>query len=112
MAGANTLEFTDQNFEQQVLNSEEPVIVDFWAEWCAPCRMLGPVIDELAKDYSGKVKVGKLDIDANTDVTVKYTVSSIPTVMIFHKGQVVQKFVGVRGKKDFQQAIDKIVSAG
>ena len=111
MAGAHTLEFTDQNFEDEVLNSPEPVLVDFWAEWCGPCKALGPVIDELAEHYSGRVKVGKLDTDANRDVSVRYSVSAIPTVILFSNGEIVEKFVGLRSKKDFQSAVDKVVSA-
>lgn len=111
MAGAHTLEFTDQNFETDVLNASEPVLVDFWAEWCGPCKALGPVIDELAKHYAGKVKVGKLDTDANRDVSVKFSVSAIPTVILFNNGEVVEKFVGLRSRKDFETAIDKVVGA-
>ena len=83
MAGQNVVEFTDQNFEQEVINSDQPVLVDFWAEWCMPCRMLAPTIDKIAKDYAGKVKVGKLDTDANRDVSIKYGISAIPTVILF-----------------------------
>ena len=111
MAGAHTLEFTDGNFEEDVLNATEPVLVDFWAEWCGPCKALGPVIDELAEHYSGKAKVGKLDTDANRDISVRYTVSAIPTVILFHKGEVVEKFVGLRSRQDFETAIDKVTSA-
>lgn len=106
MAGDNVVEFTDQNFEQEVINSETPVLVDFWAEWCMPCRMLAPTIDKIAKDYAGKVKVGKLDTDANRDVSIKYGISAIPTVILFKGGQVVQKFVGMRQERDFKEALD------
>jgi thioredoxin 1 len=106
MAGQNVVEFTDQNFEQEVINSETPVLVDFWAEWCMPCRMLAPTIDKIAKDYAGKVKVGKLDTDANRDVSIKYGISAIPTVILFKGGQVVQKFVGLRQERDFKEALD------
>ncbi len=109
MAGENTLEFTDDNFEQEVLNSDQPVLVDFWAEWCMPCRMLAPTIEKLAKDYAGKVKVGKLDTDANRDVSIKYGISAIPTVILFKNGEVTQKFVGLRNEKDFKEAIDAIL---
>jgi thioredoxin 1 len=106
MAGQNLVEFTDQNFEQEVINSETPVLVDFWAEWCMPCRMLAPTIDKIAAEYAGKVKVGKLDTDANRDVSIKYGISAIPTVILFKGGQVVQKFVGLRQERDFKEALD------
>lgn len=111
MAGGNTLEFTDQNFESDVLKSDKPVLVDFWAEWCGPCKALGPVIDELANDYAGRVKIGKLNTDHSTSTSVRFSVSAIPTVILFNKGEIVEKFVGLRGKKDFQAAIDKVVNA-
>src|SRR3954462_5531076 len=106
MAGQNTVEFTDQNFETEVLNSEQPVLVDFWAEWCMPCKMLAPTIDKLAKDYAGKVKVGKVDTDSNRDISIKYGISAIPTVILFKNGQVAQKFVGLRQEKDFKEVLD------
>ena len=109
MAGAHTREFTDQNFDDEVLNAAEPVLVDFWAEWCGPCKALAPVMDELAADYAGKVKIGKLDTDANREVSVRYSVSAIPTVILFNGGEIVEKFVGLRSKKDFQVVMDRIV---
>src|SRR5678809_1132701 len=107
MAGEGVLELTDDNFEQEVINSEKPVLVDFWAEWCMPCRMLAPTIDKLAADYSGKVKVGKVDTDSNRDISVKYGISAIPTVILFKGGQVAQKFVGLRQERDFREALDE-----
>ena len=109
MAGAHTREFTDQNFDDEVLNAAEPVLVDFWAEWCGPCKALAPVMDELAADYAGKVKIGKLDTDANREVSVRFSVSAIPTVILFNGGEIVEKFVGLRSKKDFQVVMDRIV---
>lgn len=106
MASENVKEFTDQNFESEVLKSGQPVLVDFWAEWCMPCRMLTPTIEKLARDYVGKVKVGKLDTDANRDVAVKYSINAIPTVILFKNGQVAQKFVGLRQERDFKEALD------
>lgn len=108
MASENVKEFTDANFETEVLKSAEPVLVDFWAEWCMPCRMLAPTIDKIAKDYNGKVKVGKVDTDANRDVSLKYGISAIPTVLLFQNGQVKQKFVGLRKEADFKEALDTL----
>jgi len=108
MAGQNVKEFTDSNFEEEVLKSSEPVLVDFWAEWCGPCRMLAPTIDKIANEYQGKVKVGKIDTDVNRDVSIKYNISAIPTVILFKDGQVAQKFVGLRQERDFKEAIDKL----
>jgi len=106
MASENVKEFTDSNFEEEVLKSGEPVLVDFWAEWCMPCRMLAPTIEKLAKDYSGKVKVGKVDTDSNRDISVKYGISAIPTVILFKNGQVAHKFVGLRKENEFKEALD------
>ena len=104
----NVVEFTDSNFETEVLKSDKPVLVDFWAEWCMPCRMLTPTIEKIAKDYSGKVKVGKVDTDANRDISMKYGISAIPTVILFRNGQVAQKFVGLRQEREFKEAIDSL----
>ena len=106
MASENVKEFTDQNFETEVLKSDQPVLVDFWAEWCGPCRMLTPTIEKLADGYAGKVKVGKLDTDANRETAMKYNISAIPTVLLFKGGQIAQKFVGLRAEKDFKEALD------
>jgi len=108
MAGENVKEFTDQNFETEVLNSNEPVLVDFWAEWCQPCRMLAPTIAKIANDYAGKVKVGKVDTDSNRDISIKYGINAIPTVILFKGGQVAQKFVGLRNERDFKAALDAV----
>ena len=106
MASENVLELTDQNFEAEVLKSDKPVLVDFWAEWCMPCKMLGPTIDKLAKDYAGKVKVGKVDTDANRDVSMRFGISAIPTVILFKDGKVANKFVGLRQEKEFKEVLD------
>jgi thioredoxin 1 len=105
MAGA-AFQFTDANFDQQAVNGSMPALVDFWAEWCGPCRMLGPTIEEIAKDYSGRVLVGKMDTDANQATAVKLGIQSIPTVMLFKNGKLVQKWVGVRPKAEFTKALD------
>ncbi|HWB53429.1 MAG TPA: thioredoxin [Tepidisphaeraceae bacterium] len=110
MASEHVHEFTDQNFQTEVLQSGEPVLVDFWAEWCMPCRMLAPTIEKLAKDYVGKLKVGKVDTDANRDTAIKYQISAIPTVILFQNGKVAQQFVGMRNERDFKAAIDAVVA--
>jgi thioredoxin 1 len=109
MAGNNVVQITDANFEQEVVQSKVPVLVDFWAEWCGPCRALAPVIEKLATDYVGKVKVGKLDTDANHATASKFGISAIPTVILFKGGQVASKLVGLRGEKDFRSALDAAI---
>src|SRR3954470_11081267 len=109
MAGQNTLTFTDSEFDQDVLRSEVPVLVDFWAEWCGPCRMLAPTIDEIAEEYKGKAKVGKVDTDSNRGTAMKFSISAIPTIILFNKGQIAKKFVGLTPKKDFKAAIDSLL---
>ena len=106
MAGQNVVEFTDQNFETEVIKSAQPVLVDFWAEWCMPCKMLAPTIEKIANEYAGKVKVGKVDTDSNREISVKYGINAIPTVILFKNGQVAQKFVGLRQERDFKAALD------
>lgn len=101
---------TDQNFETEVLKSEIPVLVDFWAEWCQPCKIVDPIVHELAGDYAGKLKVGKLNVDENT-VSGNYNVMSIPTLMIFKKGQPVKSVIGARPKEDIKRAIDEAVAS-
>lgn len=99
-------EFNDSGFEGDVINSSVPVLVDFWAPWCGPCRMIAPVVEELAKENQGSIKIGKVNIDDNPNVAMNYSVNSIPTLMIFKGGQVVDRFVGVQPKSRLQQAID------
>lgn len=110
MASANVRQFTDSNFDAEVLKSGTPVVVDFWAEWCMPCRMLTPTIDALAEEFNGKVKVGKLDTDANKNVAVKFGISAIPTVILFKDGQVKKKFVGLTSKDDLTRAVNEMVA--
>ena len=86
---SKTVELTDGNFEQEVLKSDQPVLVDFWAEWCGPCRMIGPVVEEMAGEYDGKAKIGKVNVDSNPEVSVKYGIRSIPALLIFKNGEVV-----------------------
>lgn len=108
MASANVVEFTDGNFQNEVLASDQPVLVDFWAEWCMPCKMLTPTIEAIADEFKGKVKVGKVDTDSNRETAVKYAISAIPTVIIFKNGQVAKKFVGLQSKNDFVAALDAL----
>jgi thioredoxin 1 len=110
MASDKVLAFTDSNFEVEVLQSQKPVIVDFWAVWCAPCRAVGPIIDELAADYDGTVKVGKVNVDENQVTPSKYGVRGIPTVILFNNGKVVDQIVGAAPKAAFKQIIDKVIS--
>lgn len=108
MASANVQEFTDANFENEVLQSDKPVLVDFWAEWCMPCRMLAPTIDAVADEFEGKVKVGKVDTDSNRTISVKYGISAIPTVILFRNGEVERKFVGLTSKDDLAAALNDV----
>jgi len=103
--------FTDKNFEAEVLKSDLPVVVDFWAQWCTPCKIVGPIIEELAEEYSGKVKVGKLDVDANPVSSQSYNVMSIPTIMLFKKGQPVKSVIGAQSKENFKKAIDEVLAS-
>jgi len=108
MASENTLTFTDAAFEAEVLGSEVPVLVDFWAEWCGPCRMMTPTIEALASDYAGKVKIGKMDTDSNRNTAVQYQISAIPTVIVFKGGQPAKKFVGLQGKQAYAAVLNEL----
>ena len=103
------LQITDASFDEVVLKSDKPVLVDFWATWCGPCRMLGPVIDELATEYEGRVVVGKVDVHNNQEFAAKYGVRNIPTVLVFKDGEVVGRQVGVAPKKIYTDALDSLL---
>lgn len=105
------LTLTDQNFETEVMKSDLPVLVDFWAEWCAPCRMVNPIVEELAKEYEGKIRVGKLNVDQESKTAAKYSVMSIPTLLIFKKGEVVKTMIGAQSKEKFKNQIEEILGS-
>lgn len=107
MAGKNVHEFNDGNFDTEVVQADVPVLVDFWATWCAPCRHIAPIVEELADDYQGKMKVGKVDVDNNHEIATRYRITSIPSVYLFKGGEVVEQMVGARPKAYFVQTITK-----
>ena len=108
MAAANIVTLTDTNFAAEVLSSETPVLVDFWAEWCGPCKMLSPLIDELASEYDGKIKVGKVNIDEHQNLASQYGVRAIPTMLVFKSGEVADQIVGLRSKRDLKASLDRV----
>jgi thioredoxin 1 len=110
MAGSHTVTFTDDTFDKDVLNADVPVLVDFWAEWCGPCRMMGPTVDQVASDYAGRVKVGKLDVDTNQQTAYRYGIRGIPTLLLFKGGQIVEQKVGAIAKPEFQKMLDKYIA--
>ena len=110
MASPLIVTLTQENFAQTVLQSTTPVLVDFWAEWCGPCKMIAPVLDELADEYSGKVKIGKVNIDDHQGLAAEYGVRAIPTLLLFKQGQVAEQIVGARGKRDLKASLDRVAA--
>lgn len=108
MASPNILTLTSENFQQQVLKSTTPVLVDFWAEWCGPCKMIAPILDELADEYSGRVSIGKVNIDDHQTLATQFGVRAIPTLLLFHNGEVSEQIVGLRSKRDLKASMDKL----
>ena len=105
----NVIEFNDQNFDSDVLKAETPVLVDFWAIWCGPCKAIAPIVEEIANDFSGKLKVGKIDVDSNNQVAMKYVIRSIPTLLLFNNGEVVDQVIGNVGKDSIESMISKVL---
>ena len=108
MASPQIVTLTQDNFAAEVLQSASPVLVDFWAEWCGPCKMIAPVLDELATEYTGKVKIGKVNIDEHQGIAAEYGVRAIPTLLLFSKGQVTEQMVGLRSKRDLKLSFDRV----
>ena len=110
MSSANIVALTQENFAKEVLESPSPVLVDFWAEWCGPCKMISPILEELADEYDGKVKIGKVNIDEQQSVAAEYGIRAIPTLLLFHKGQVADQIVGLRSKRDLKASFDRVAA--
>lgn len=111
MTNANIAALTRDNFKSEVLESSTPVLVDFWAEWCGPCKMIAPILDELADEYQGRVKIGKVNIDEQQELATEYGVRAIPTLLLFDKGQVADQIVGLRSKRDLKASFDKLLGS-
>ena len=110
MASPLIITLTQDNFAEQVLKSPAPVLVDFWAEWCGPCKMIAPLLDELADEYDGKVKIGKVNVDEQQSLAAEYGIRAIPTLLVFQNGQVADQIVGARSKRDFKASLDRVAA--
>ena len=110
MAAANIVNLTKDNFTAEVIQSSAPVLVDFWAEWCGPCKMIAPILDELAEEYNGRVRIGKVDIDQQQELAAQFGIRSIPTLLMFKQGQVADQIVGLRSKRDLKNAFDRVAA--
>jgi thioredoxin 1 len=108
MASPLIVQLTQDNFAQQVLQSQTPVLVDFWAEWCGPCKMIAPLLDELADEYDGRVKIGKVNIDEQQSLAAEYGIRAIPTLLLVNKGQVAEQMVGAKSKRDLKASLDRV----
>jgi len=106
---AEVSRFEDNNFDREVLQTSEAVLVDFWAPWCGPCRMVGPVVEEIAEEYAGRLKVGKVNVDENRDLATRYGIMSIPTLIVFKNGKEIQRIVGYRGKQGIVEVINEVI---
>ena len=110
MAANNILTATQENFSTEVLSADVPVLVDFWAEWCGPCKMIGPILDELAQEYNGRVKIAKVNIDEQQQLAAQYGIRAIPTLLMFHKGEVSEQIVGLKSKRDLKNSFDRVAA--
>src|SRR5271170_1213047 len=110
MASPLIAALTQDNFDKEVIQSTRPVLVDFWAEWCGPCKMIAPLLDELADEYDGKVKIGKVNIDEQQALAAQYGIRAIPTLLLFNKGQIAEQMVGAKGKRDLKASLDRVAA--
>src|SRR5206468_12707674 len=110
MAARNIVNLTQENFAAEVLQSSTPVLVDFWAEWCGPCKMIAPILDELAEEYDGRIRIGKVNIDDYQGLAAEYRVSAIPTLLLFRQGQVAEQIVGLKSKRDLKASFDRVAA--